>query len=147
MNKEKGKPENIDEYITWFSKDVQRILEALRAAIRKAAPQAEEGISYQMPAFKLEGNLVYFAAYKNHIGFYPTSSGIRAFEKDLSGYKGARGSVQFPIDRPLPLALIGRIVKYRVQENLKKAASKKEGFLSSLSAPGAGIIFEEGADT
>jgi uncharacterized protein YdhG (YjbR/CyaY superfamily) len=129
MNKEKGKPENIDEYITGFSKDVQEILAVLRTAIRKAAPAAEEGISYQMPVFKLEGNLVYFAAFKNHIGFYPTSSGIKAFEKDLSRYKWARGSVQFPIDKPLPLGLVVRIVKYRVKENLMKAASKtkKEG--------------------
>lgn len=96
------------------------MLEELRQAIKLAAPAAEEVISYQMPAFKYHGVLVYFAAYKHHIGVYPTSSGIAAFKKELSVYKGAKGSVQFPLDKPLPLALIKKIVKFRVKENLEK---------------------------
>jgi uncharacterized protein YdhG (YjbR/CyaY superfamily) len=117
---------DLDEYISRFPSDVQRILEELRATIKKAAPDAEEVISYQMPAFKFNGMLVYFAGYKNHIGFYPTSSGIEAFSKELSVYKGAKGSVQFPIDSQLPLNLISKIVKYRVRENLEKANAKKK---------------------
>ncbi len=113
----------IDEYIGTFPKNVQDILQKLRQTIRKAAPEAEEAISYQIPTFKLNGNLVHFAAFKNHIGFYPTSSGIRAFKKELSQYKGAKGSVQFPIDQPLPLSLISEIVKFRVKEN---SAGKKK---------------------
>ena len=108
----------IDEYISTFPKDVQSILEKLRQTIRKAAPDAEEAISYQMPTFKLRGNLVYFAAFKNHIGFYPTSSGVAAFKKELSSYETSKGAVRFPNDKPLPLSLIRRIVKYRVKENL-----------------------------
>lgn len=88
--------------------------------IHEAAPEAKEAISYQIPAFQLNGNLVYFAAYKNHIGFYPTSSGIDAFKDELSPYKSAKGSVQFPIDRPVPYSLVKKIVLFRVQENLKK---------------------------
>ncbi|MBA2421832.1 MAG: DUF1801 domain-containing protein, partial [Chitinophagales bacterium] len=95
-----------------------------RVIIRKAAPKAEETINYAMPTFTLNGNLVHFAAYKNHIGFYPTPSGIDAFKKELSLYKGAKGSVQFPIDKPLPWALITKIVKFRVKENLEKAVIK-----------------------
>jgi uncharacterized protein YdhG (YjbR/CyaY superfamily) len=120
----KAMPKNIDEYIATFPKDVQTILEELRTTIRKAAPGAEELISYQMPAFKYQGMLVYFAAYKKHIGFYPTPSGIEAFRKELSVYEGAKGSVQFPIGNPLPLNLISKIVKYRVKENLAKANTK-----------------------
>lgn len=116
----KVKLSNIDEYISLFSKDVQVILESLRQTIHKAAPKAEEAISYQMPTFKLNGNLVYFAAYKNHVGFYPTPSGIEAFKKELSKYKSSKGAVQFPIDKKLPLGLITKIVKYRVKENLSK---------------------------
>jgi uncharacterized protein YdhG (YjbR/CyaY superfamily) len=114
----------IDEYIAAFPKEVQKILKGLRKAIKAAAPGAEERISYQIPAFSLKGNLVYFAAFKNHIGFYPTSSGIRAFKKELSIYKGAKGSVQFPMDKPLPLALISKIVKFRVSENVRKDKMK-----------------------
>jgi uncharacterized protein YdhG (YjbR/CyaY superfamily) len=99
-------------------------LNELRQTIREAAPQAEETISYQMPTFRLNGNLVHFAAFKNHIGFYPTPTGIEAFQKELSSYKGAKGSVQFPIDQPLPLSLIRRIVEYRVRENLKHTPRK-----------------------
>ena len=107
-----------DEYIGTFPKEVQETLEKLRQTIKKAAPEAVEAISYQMPTFKFHGNLVYFAAFKNHIGFFPTSTGIEAFKKELSSYETAKGTVRFPIDRPLPLSLISRIVKYRVKENL-----------------------------
>jgi uncharacterized protein YdhG (YjbR/CyaY superfamily) len=115
---------SIDEYIANFPKDVQKILEELRTVIKASAPDAEERISYQMPAFALRGNLVYFAAHKKHIGFYPTSSGIEAFKPELSRYESAKGSVRFPIDEPLPLELISRIVKFRVTENLKKAGTE-----------------------
>ena len=114
----------IDEYIKTFPKDVQSILERMRETIRKAAPDAAEAISYQMPAFKLHGrHLVYFAAWKNHIGFYPMPSGTEAFGKELSRYKRAKGSIQFPLGEPLPLSLIRKIVKFRVKENL---AEKKK---------------------
>jgi uncharacterized protein YdhG (YjbR/CyaY superfamily) len=116
--------QSIDEYIAGFPEEVQKILYELRATIKAAAPEAEEKISYQMPTFFLKGNLVHFAAYKNHIGFYPASSGILAFQNELSIYKGAKGSVQFPIGKPLPLELISQIVKYRVAENLQRAGSK-----------------------
>lgn len=115
---------SIDEYIATFPEEIQKILQALRATIKAAAPDAEEKISYQMPTFALKGNLVHFAAYKNHIGFYPAPSGIQAFEHELSVYEGAKGSVKFPIDQPLPLELIGKIVKFRVSENLKLAEAK-----------------------
>ena len=115
---------SIDEYIATFPEETQKILEELRATIKAAAPDADERISYQMPTFALEGNLVHFAAWKNHIGFYPTSSGTQAFKKELSIYEGAKGSVKFPIDKPLPLKLISRIVKFRVAESLKKSRDK-----------------------
>jgi uncharacterized protein YdhG (YjbR/CyaY superfamily) len=115
----------MDEYINTFPKDVRRILNELRQTIKEAAPDAEETISYQMPTFTLNGNLVHFAAFPNHIGFYPTPSGMEAFEKELSGYKSAKGSVQFPIHEPLPLPLIRRIVEFRVKENLEKKQKKK----------------------
>ncbi len=116
----KLKFQNIDEYISLFPQEVQTGLISLREAISKAAPDAQEAISYQMPTFKLNGNLVHFAAYKNHIGFYPAPSGIEAFKKELSKYKSSKGAVQFPIDEKLPLNLISKIVKYRVKENLAK---------------------------
>jgi uncharacterized protein YdhG (YjbR/CyaY superfamily) len=115
----------IDDYISTFPEDVQRILNDLRRTIQDAAPEAEETINYQMPTFTLNGNLVHFAAFKKHIGFYPTPSGIEAFKEELSGYKGAKGSVQFPMDEPLPLPLIRRIVEYRVKENLARKLKKK----------------------
>ena len=115
---------NIDEYIAGFPEHTQEILEKLRDTIRKAAPEAEETMSYQMPAFKFHGMLVYFAMHKNHIGFYPTPSGIEAFKKELSIYEGAKGSIKFPIDKPLPSGLITKIVKFRVKENLEKAKTK-----------------------
>jgi uncharacterized protein YdhG (YjbR/CyaY superfamily) len=114
----------IDEYIANFPAGVQKILQKLRATIKAAAPGAQEKISYQMPTFFLKGNLVHFAAYKKHIGFYPAPRGIEVFKAELSAYKGAKGSVQFPIDQPLPLDLIRRIVEFRVAENLKNAEVK-----------------------
>ncbi|NRF95418.1 DUF1801 domain-containing protein [Paenibacillus frigoriresistens] len=116
--------ESIDAYISMFPPEVQEILNRLREVIKESAPGAEEKISYQMPTFALHGNLVHFAAYKNHIGFYPAASGIEAFKDELSRYKGAKGSVQFPIDKSLPYDLISRIVKYRVAENIRKAEGK-----------------------
>ena len=115
---------SIDEYIAAFPQEIQIILQEIRAVIKESAPKAEEKISYQMPTFFLNGNLVHFAAFKKHIGFYPTPSGIDAFQKELSIYKGAKGSVQFPLDEPMPLKLISRIVKFRTAENLKKARLK-----------------------
>jgi len=115
---------SIDEYIGTFPADIQTILQELRATIKAAAPEAEEKISYQMPTFYLKGNLVHFAAYKSHIGFYPAPRGIEAFQEELSAYKGSKGTVQFPIGEPLPLELISRIVRFRVEENLKIAEEK-----------------------
>jgi len=115
----------MDEYINTFPKDVQRILNELRQTIKEVAPEAEETINYQIPTFTLHGNLVHFAAFENHIGFYPTPSGMEAFKQELSAYKGAKGSVQFPIDQPLPLPLIRRIVEYRVKENVERQQKKK----------------------
>jgi|SRR6185312_10292793 len=114
----------IDEYIAAFPKNIQTLLEQMRTTIRKAAPEAKEAISYGIPTFKLNGNLVHFAAFKNHIGFYPTPSGIEEFEKKLSVYKQGKGSVQFPLDKPLPLNLIARIVKFRTKKNTEKAKLK-----------------------
>jgi Uncharacterized conserved protein len=114
----------IDEYINKFSPDIQAILNEIRKVIKEAAPEASEKISYQMPAFEFYGNLVYFAACKNHIGFYPTPSGIEEFKEELSEYKGAKGSVQFPLNKPIPYDLIKKIVEYRVMENKDKVKSK-----------------------
>ena len=114
----------IDEYILQFPPEVQEILKTLRNVIKESAPEATEKISYQMPTFVLHGNLVHFAAYKKHIGFYPDPSGIEAFKNELSEYKGAKGSVQFPIEKPLPYELISKIVKFRVAENIKRAEVK-----------------------
>jgi len=118
--------QTIDEYIGTFPQDLQHILNELRQTIKEAAPEAQETINYQMPTFTLNGNLVHFAAFENHIGFYPTPSGIEAFKQELSRYKGAKGSVQFPIAEPLPLPLIRRIVEYRVKENLARKQKKKK---------------------
>lgn len=115
---------SIDEYIATFPKDTQKILKDIRATIKAAAPNAEEKISYQMPTFFLNGNLVHFAAFKNHIGLYPTPSGTEAFKKEIARYKAAKGSIRLPLDEPMPLNLISRIVKFRVAENLKKAQLK-----------------------
>lgn len=110
----------IDEYINTFSEDIQKKLFQLRNTIRKAAPNAIEAINYGIPTYKLNGNLVHFAAYKSHIGFYPAPSGLAAFKVEISSYKSSKGAVQFPIDKPLPVKLITAIVKFRVKENLKK---------------------------
>lgn len=117
-------PQNVDRYIMDFPKETQALLEQMRNTIKKAAPKAEEVISYQMPAYKYHGMLVYFAGYKKHIGFYPGASGVKTFKKELSVYKGAKGSVQFPLDKALPLGLISKIVKFRLKENLEKEKEK-----------------------
>jgi len=116
----KKTPKDIDDYVGRFPSEVQQLLENMRLTIKKAAPKAEETISYSIPAFRLNGILVWFAAFKNHIGFYPGAEAMRVFKKELSAYKGAKGSVQFPFDQPLPLALVSRIVKFRVKQNLGK---------------------------
>lgn len=118
------KPKNIDEYISGYPKETQKLLAQFRATVIKAAPDAEEVISYGIPAFKFNGLLVWFAAHSKHIGFYPRVSAIKAFSKELSAYKGAKGSVQFPIDQPLPLGLIRKIVKFRMKENLESVRAK-----------------------
>ena len=118
-------PSTIDEYIRTFPRDVQNKLSDLRATIRRAAPDAVEKISYRMPTFVQKKNLVHFAGYEHHIGFYPTPSGITAFEDELSRYATSKGAVQFPIDEPLPLDLVTRIVKFRVAENEAKASARK----------------------
>jgi len=124
MESEKAGFTSIDEYIATFPREIQTILEEIRATIKAAAPEAEEKISYQMPTFFLKGNLVHFAAFKRHIGFYPVPTGIEKFKKELSAYEGSKGSVQFPLDQPMPHTLISKIVKFRVKENLAKAAAK-----------------------
>jgi len=115
---------SIDEYIATFPEETQKILKEIRATIKAAAPDAEEKISYQMPTFTLKGNLVHFAAFKKHIGFYPVPTGIEKFKKELAAYESGKGSVQFPLDEPIPYDLISRIVKFRVKENLVKAKGK-----------------------
>jgi uncharacterized protein YdhG (YjbR/CyaY superfamily) len=119
-------PSSIDEYIQGFPVAVQSRLQQVRKAIQLAAPNATEKISYAMPAFYLNGNIVYFAGYKNHIGFYPTSSGIRAFTGDIIKYKSSKGAVQFPHDKRLPVTLIKKIVRFRVKEMAEKAGSRKK---------------------
>jgi uncharacterized protein YdhG (YjbR/CyaY superfamily) len=120
-----AKPTTIDEYIAGFPDDVQQMPEAIRAVIHEAAPNAEEAIKYAMPTFVLNGNLIHFAAYKNHIGLYPAPKAIEAFKEELSVYKGAKGSVQFPLDQPMPLDLIARITRFRIMQNFKKGKKKK----------------------
>ena len=117
--------QTIDAYIAMFPAPIQEKLRAMRATIQAAAPDATEKISYQMPTFYLQGNLVHFAAFKAHIGFYPAPRGIEAFAQELSQYQGAKGSVQFPFDQPLPLDLVARITRFRAEENRKKGAVKK----------------------
>ena len=120
------KPKNVDEYIAGYPEDVQKYLDQVRGAIKKAAPKAEEVISYGIAAYKLNGMLVWFAAHTKHLGFYPRVSGITTFQKELSIYKGAKGSVQFPYEKPMPLGLISKIVKYRVKENQERTKTKKK---------------------
>ena len=110
----------MDEYIASFPKDIQDILKKLRKTIKESAPMAEEMINYGIPTFKLNGNLVHFAAFKNHVGFYPTPSAILVFKKELTPFKQSKGSIQFPINTPIPFQLIKKIVQYRVKENLSK---------------------------
>lgn len=131
---DKVKFTSIEEYISNWPENIQEILRKLQGTIKRAAPKAEELISYNMPAFQFHGILVWYAAYKKHIGFYPRGSGIESFKSELAGYKTSKGAVQFPIDRPLPLNLIAKIVKFRVKENLEKVHRPKE-FLPMLSAP------------
>ena len=125
MTTDKTTPKNIDEYIVGFPEDVQEILEKIRLTIKNAAPDAQETINYGIPTFKLKGNLVHFAGYKKHIGFYPAPSGIEKFKEELSAYEGAKGSVKFPLNQPMPYDLIDEIVRFRVKENLEKAEKKK----------------------
>lgn len=124
MEESKKAYQSIDEYILHFPSDIQEILQNIRSVIKEAAPEATEKISYQMPTFVLYGNLVHFAAHKGHIGFYPAPSGIEAFREELSQYKGAKGSVQFPLDKPMPYELIEKIVRYRAAENIQLAQQK-----------------------
>ena len=126
MKTVKTAPRTIAEYIAGFPSDVRERLVKIRMTIRKAAPEAEETINYQIPTFTLKGNLVHFAAFKNHIGFYPTSTGIKRFKNELSDYEGAKGSVKFPYDKPVPFDVISKIVKFRVKENLERAEAREK---------------------
>lgn len=152
MSPEKNAPKTIDEYISGFPDEIQQILETLRATIRAAAPEAVETISYLIPTYTLNGkNLVHFAAFKNHIGFYPGPGGIRAFAGALSAFASSKGTVRFPINQALPLDTVAGIVKFRVQENmerdsLKKQLSVKQGF-DSLAAPARRALENNGIHT
>lgn len=117
--------ETVDQYIAGFPAEVQAILQELRRVVASAAPAAEECISYQIPTFKLHGNLVHFAGYNNHIGLYPAPSGISRFEERIASYKHAKGSLRFPLDKPIPYDLVAEIVQFRVKENVRKAADNK----------------------
>jgi uncharacterized protein YdhG (YjbR/CyaY superfamily) len=125
MPANKPQVSTVDEYIEACPENVRAILEELRATIRRAAPDATEKLSYRIPTFYYLGNLVHYAAFKHHIGFYPTPSGIEAFREELARYAGAKGSVQFPLDQPLPLDLVARIVRFRVEENARKSARRE----------------------
>ncbi|MFX1571072.1 MAG: iron chaperone [Promethearchaeota archaeon] len=120
MSENKKKFETIDEYINMFPENIQKILGKIRQIIRASAPKAVETISYQIPTFKLRGNLVHFAAYKKHIGFYPTPSGIETFKEELDPYEVSKGSVKFPLNKPIPYSLVKKIVEFRVKENMEK---------------------------
>ena len=124
MDAKTPSPTTIDEYIAGFPAEVQAILQKVRATIHQAAPDAQEKIGYGIPTFTLHGNLVHFAAYKNHIGFYPAPRGIEKFKDELAAYAGSKGTIQFPLDQPIPYELIRRIVVFRVQDNLEQAALK-----------------------
>lgn len=126
---------DVDAYIAGFPKPVQVLLRKIRAVIRKAAPEAEEGIGYQMPAYTFHGPLIYFAGYGHHIGFYPGAAGLANFKKEIAAYKSAKGSVQFPLDEPLPLDLVTRIVAFRVRENGLKAKNKSKAKLKVKVKP------------
>ena len=118
-------PQSIDEYIAGFPHDVQLLLQQLRTIIKRIAPNAAEAIRYQIPTFVLNGNLVHFAAFKNHIGFYPTPSGIEAFKEELAPYESAKGSVKFPVDKPIPFDLIADIVRFRATETRARSTARK----------------------
>jgi uncharacterized protein YdhG (YjbR/CyaY superfamily) len=120
------KPADTDSYIASFPKETQKLLQQLRKAIQEAAPKAEEYIGYGMPAYKQNGPVVYFAGYEHHIGFYPTGSGIAAFTKEIEKYKSSKGAVQFPLDKPIPVTLIKKMVKFKIAENAAKAELKKK---------------------
>jgi uncharacterized protein YdhG (YjbR/CyaY superfamily) len=124
---DRSAPATIDEYVAAFPPDVQSILRKIRSTIRKAAPQAEERISYRMPAFTQDGILVYFAAFKKHIGVYPPVRGDEKLSKELAPYRGEKGNLKFPLDEPIPYDLIARIVKFRVKERMKRERSKRKG--------------------
>jgi uncharacterized protein YdhG (YjbR/CyaY superfamily) len=124
MEGNEAAPETVDEYIAKFPPEIQEILGRIRKVIKETAPDAEEKISYRMPAYLLHGNLVYFAAYKNHIGFYLSTNEIDVFKHELSEYKVLKGTIQFPVKKPVPYELISRIVEFRAAENIKKAESK-----------------------
>lgn len=126
MKRDHTTPKNIDDYIADFPPEVQVLLEKVRATIRKAAPGAEEAIKYRLPTFVLSGNLVHFGAFKKHIGFYATPTGNSQFRKELSAYKGAKGSVQFPLDKPIPYRLVSKMVKFRVKENPARSAARRK---------------------
>ena len=120
MEIKKKQIRTIDEYIATFPESIQEILQEIRRTIKESAPQAQEAISYRIPTFQLNGNLVHFAAFKDHIGFFPTSSGVDAFQKELSGYETSKGTIRFPLDKPIPFDLIRKMVKFRVKENLER---------------------------
>ncbi len=126
MDTDKAACTTIDEYIAQFPPEVEEVMQTLRKAIKETVPEAQEKISWQMPTFYLHGNLVHFAAHKNHIGFYPGAEGISAFQEDIAGYKSSKGAVQFPLKEPLPLDLIRRIVQYRAAQNIGWAQEKKK---------------------
>ena len=117
---QKKQAATIGEYIAQFPTEVQQILQQIRETIRREAPEAEEAMRYQIPTFRLNGNLVHFAAFKNHIGFYPAPSGIKQFQKELSGYETAKGTIQFPLDKPIPYDLIAKITAFRVEEQISQ---------------------------
>lgn len=119
-------PRTMDEYIAGFPKEIQEILQEIRKTIRKAAPAAKETIKYKMPTYTLNGNLIYFAAFKNHIALYPAPKGTAKFNKELAAYRGAKSSVRFPLDKPIPFDLVSQIVKLRVKDNLQRAKAKGE---------------------
>ena len=124
MEENKVTPQSVDEYISKFATEIQEILQMIRKVIKESAPDAEEKISWGMPTFVLHGNLVHFAAHKNHIGLYPSPSGTDTFKFELAEYKGGKGSIRFPIEKPMPYKLIGKIVRFRVSENIKIAEDK-----------------------
>ncbi len=126
MRAEQTTPQSIDEYIAGFPPDVQELLQKIRRTIRAAAPDAEEAMKYGIPTFTLKGNLVHFGAYEEHIGFYPAPTGIEAFKEELAVYGSGKGTIRFPLDKPIPLGLISRIVKFRVKENVERAEAKRK---------------------